>query len=198
MRPVGYGAMLVECVLGALALTIVCAAASTTGSALGHPVPALLGRCCRLPDEHLRAPRRHLRLRSDDVRLRPRHDHGRRRCPHRPHELPGALRHDRRQGKGPRCEVPQQHLGLHAAHAGRRLVPLPRRLHEHLAALRLRQPAPRRPRPHRARRVPPEHGPQGLDAVGSDDRHVRRHDDGPLSRRSSRSPPPGAQAPSSS
>ena len=32
----------------------------------------------------------------------------------------------------------------HAAHAGRRLVPLPRRLHEHLAALRLRQPAPRR------------------------------------------------------
>lgn len=31
MRPVGYGAMLVECVLGALALTIVCAAASTTG-----------------------------------------------------------------------------------------------------------------------------------------------------------------------
>ena len=57
MRPVGYGAMLVECVLGALALTIVCAAASTTGQLPRAPhFPALLGRCCRLPDEHLGLP----------------------------------------------------------------------------------------------------------------------------------------------
>ncbi len=198
MRPVGYGAMLVECVLGAPCPDHRLRRRLHDGpAALGHPVPALLGRGCRLPDEHLRAPRRHLRLRPDDVRLRPRHDHGRRRCPHRPHELPGALRHDRRQGKGPRCEVPQQHLGLHAAHAGRRLVPLPRRLHEHLAALRLRQPAPRRPRPHRARRVPPEHGPQGwMLWVPMTVMFVVTMT--ALVRRSSRSPPLGAQAPSSS
>ena len=51
------------------------------------------------------------------------------------------------------------------------------RLHEHLAALRFRQPIAVGLGAHELGRVLESHRPQGLDALRSDDDHVLRDDD---------------------
>ena len=178
MRPVGYGAMLVECVLGALALTIVCAAASTTGQLpSGTPFQLFSGAVAGFLTNTFGLPAdisacvltmcvSALAMTTVDAVAR---------IGRMSFQELFATTDGREKGPVAKFLSNTWVSTLLTLGGGWFLC----RLHEHLAALRLRQPAPRRPRPHRARRVPPEHGPQGLDAVGSDDRHVRRHDDGP-------------------
>ncbi len=75
----------------------------------------------------------------------------------------------------PSAQAPVQYLFLHGADARARLRAHEDRLLQHLAAVRLGEPAAFRARAHHAVRLPQGHGPQQQDAVPAADHHALRH-----------------------
>ena len=192
-QPIGYGGMLIECLLAVISLCAVgfvwskYAAggyASPTAvfadglSQMLACIPGLAdvqgsGICAAHPGRFRVLP-----------------DLARHRHPPGPLHVPGAVDPRRREARGPdgRAQGHDEPLCRHHHHRGHRRVPGHDRLHHHLAAVRRRQPAAGRPGAAGRVRMAGQRGPQQQDVLRAHGLHAGGHAHARWASRSTRRP----------